>query len=74
MKQKQINLPKKIRIGTRWYSVEIVEAMRNKSEMGRIHYDRRVIELAKRTHHGVDRKSTRLNSSHVSESRMPSSA
>ena len=24
--------------------------------------------------HGIDRKSTRLNSSHVSESRMPSSA
>lgn len=52
-KQKQINLPKKIRVGTRWYSVEVVEAMRNKSEMGRIHYDRRTIELAKRTHHGV---------------------
>ena len=44
-KQKQLNLPKKIRVGTRWYSVEVVEAMRNKSE--------------------IDRKSTRLNSSHT---------
>ena len=52
-KQKQLNLPKKIRVGTRWYSVEVVEAMRNKSEMGRVHYDKRTIELAKRTHHGV---------------------
>ena len=52
-KQKQLNLPKKIRVGTRWYSVEVVEAMRNKSEMGRVHYDTQTIELAKRTHHGV---------------------
>ena len=52
-RQKQLNLPKKIRVGTRWYSVEVVEAMQNKSEMGRVHYGRRTIELAKRTHHGV---------------------
>ena len=50
---KTLRLPKKIRVGTRWYSVEVVEAMQNKSEMGRIHYDTRTIELAKRTHHGV---------------------
>ncbi len=50
---KQLNLPKKIRVGNRWYSVDVVESMRNKSEMGRVHYERRTIELAKRTHHGV---------------------
>ncbi len=50
---KQLNLPKKIRVGNRWYSVDVVESMRNKSEMGRVHYDKRTIELAKRTHHGV---------------------
>ena len=50
---KTLRLPKKIRVGTRWYSVEVVEAMQNKSEMGRIHYDKRTIELAKSTHHGV---------------------
>jgi hypothetical protein len=50
---KQLNLPKKVRVGNRWYSVDVVESMRNKSEMGRVHYERRTIELAKRTHHGV---------------------
>ena len=50
---KQLNVPKKIRVGTRWYSVDVVESMKNKSEMGRVHYERRTIELAKRTHHGV---------------------
>jgi hypothetical protein len=50
---KQLNLPKKIRVGNRWYSVDVVESMRNKSEMGRVHYERRTIELAQRTHHGV---------------------
>ncbi len=50
---KQLNLPKKIRVGNRWYSVDVVESMRNKSEMGCVHYERRTIELAKRTHHGV---------------------
>lgn len=50
---KTLRLPKKVRVGNRWYSVDVVESMRNKSEMGRVHYDRRTIELAKRTHHGV---------------------
>jgi hypothetical protein len=50
---KTLRLPKKIRVGTRWYSVDVVESMRNKSEMGRVDYVDQKIELARRTHHGV---------------------
>ena len=46
-------LPKKIKIGEKWYSVEVVEAMRNKGEMGRVYYDERRIELGKRTQRGI---------------------
>lgn len=49
----ELHLPKKIKVGSNWYSVDIVESMQNKSEMGRVHYDTRKIELARRTHHGV---------------------
>jgi hypothetical protein len=58
---KQTTLPKKIKVGDKWYSVEMVEAMRNKSEMGRVHYDKAVIELGKRTHHGVPFKLSALH-------------
>ena len=34
----------------------------------------KIEELEKKTNEEVDRKSTRLNSSHIEESRMPSSA
>ena len=50
---KQLSLPRKIRVGTKWYSVDVVESMRKKSEMGRVSYDTQTIELARRTHHGV---------------------
>lgn len=50
---KTLKLPRKIRVGTRWYSVDVVESMKNKSEMGRVYYDKQKIELATRTHHGV---------------------
>lgn len=54
-------LPKKIRVGDNWYSVEVVEAMRNKSEVGRVHYDKRLIEIGKRTHHGIPLKLSALH-------------
>lgn len=50
---KQLVLPKKVQVGDKWYSVDVVESMRRKSEMGRVSYDTQRIELAKRTHHGV---------------------
>jgi hypothetical protein len=41
--------PRRLRVGKRWYSVEIVEAMANKHEIGRVHYNTRTIELARKT-------------------------
>jgi hypothetical protein len=58
---KQLTLPKKVKVGERWYSVEVVEALRNKGEMGRVYYDKGVIELGRRTHHGIPLKLSALN-------------
>ena len=35
---KQLTLPKKIKVGDNWYSVEIAEAMRERLYMGEVHY------------------------------------
>ena len=56
-----MSLPKKVKVGNRWYSVEVVEAMRDKSIMGRVNYTDRTIELGKRTHHGVPFKLSALH-------------
>ena len=58
---KQLSLPKKIRVGTKWYSVEVVEAMRDKSLMGRVNYAERKIELGRRTHHNIPFKLSALH-------------
>lgn len=50
---RQLVLPKKVQVGDKWYSVDIVESMRRKSEIGRVSYDTQKIELSRRTHHGV---------------------
>ena len=47
-----MKLPTKIRIGRRWYSVEVVEAMIDKSYMGRVHYDAQHIRIGTRDHTG----------------------
>lgn len=46
--RKHMPLPQRLRVGKRWYSVEVVEAMANKHEVGRVYYDRQHIELARR--------------------------
>jgi hypothetical protein len=46
-------LPRKVKVGDKWYSVEIMEAMKNKNEAGRVYYDEQRIELGKRGYHGV---------------------
>lgn len=38
-------IPRRIRVGTRQYSVEIVEAMLRKRDMARVYYDNKKIEL-----------------------------
>ena len=44
---KTLRLPKKIRVGTRWYSVEVVEAMLHRRDMGRTFYPESCIRLGK---------------------------
>lgn len=58
---KQLTLPKKVKVGEKWYSVEVVEAMRDKSLMGQVNYDKQTIELGKRTHHGIPFKLSALH-------------
>jgi len=43
-----LTLPKKIKIGERWYSVEVVEAMQDKLDMGRVMYLEKKIKLGLR--------------------------
>ena len=42
-----MKLPTKIRVGRRWYSVEVVEAMLDKAVIGRVHYDSKRIQLGR---------------------------
>jgi len=42
-----LKLPTKIRVGRRWYSVEVVEAMLDKRDMGRVHYHEQRIQLGR---------------------------
>lgn len=50
---KQLNIPRKVKIDSRWYSVEILEAMQNKSLMGEVDHIKRKIQIGRKTHHGV---------------------
>ena len=54
-------IPKKIKIGDNWYSVDVVESMRNKSFMGEASYPDRKITLGRKTHHGVPFKLSALH-------------
>ena len=42
-----MKLPIKIRVGRKQYSVEVIEAMLRKREMGRVHYGTQIIELGR---------------------------
>jgi predicted SprT family Zn-dependent metalloprotease len=42
------HIPARIRVGTKMYSVDVVQSMRRKDTMGRIYYDMERIEIAKR--------------------------
>ena len=41
-----MQLPRKIKVGDRWYSVEIVETMERRAQMGCVYYGPGTIELA----------------------------
>lgn len=42
-----MKIPTKIRVGRKQYSVEVIEAMLRKREMGRVHYGTQLIELGR---------------------------
>ena len=60
---KQLTLPKKIQVGDKWYSVEVVEAMRDKTTMGKVDYTTQTMTLARKTHHGIPFKLSALHES-----------
>lgn len=41
-----MELPKKVKVGNRWYSVEIVETMQRKAQMGYVYYGVGTIAVA----------------------------
>lgn len=47
-------IPRRMRVGKRMYSVEVVEALIDKNCMGRVNYQNRNIQIA--THHSPGRK------------------
>lgn len=42
----ELKLPKKVKVGDRWYSVEIVETMERRAQMGCVYYGTGAIEVA----------------------------
>ena len=42
-------IPVRIRVGTKLYSIDVVESMRRKREMGEIHYAQQKINIAQRS-------------------------
>lgn len=58
---KQLTLPKKLQVNNKWYSVDVVESMRNKAHMGEANYPNQTITIARKTHHGVPFKLSALH-------------
>ncbi|MFM7010730.1 MAG: hypothetical protein ACKO0Z_15610 [Betaproteobacteria bacterium] len=58
---KQLTLPKKVKVGDNWYSIEVAEAMRERMYMGEVHYGKRTITLARRSYHGIPLKLSALH-------------
>ena len=57
---KELTLPKKVKVGTNWYSVDIADTMRDRMYMGEVHYAKRTITLARKSYHGVPLKLSAL--------------
>ena len=58
---KQLTLPKKIKIGDNWYSVDVAESMRERMFIGEVHYAKRTITLARKSYHGIPLKLSALH-------------
>ena len=57
---KELTLPKKVKVGTNWYSVDIADTMRDRMYMGEVHYAKRTITLARKSYHGIPLKLSAL--------------
>ena len=57
---RELTLPKKVKVGTNWYSVDIADTMRDRMYMGEVHYAKRTITLARKSYHGVPLKLSAL--------------
>ena len=58
---KELTLPKKIRIGDHWYSVDVAETMRERMFVGEVDYAKRTITLARKSYHGIPLKLSALH-------------
>jgi hypothetical protein len=58
---KQLTLPKKIKVGDNWYSVDIAESMRERMYAGEVHYGKRLITVARKSYHGIPLKLSSLH-------------
>lgn len=58
---KELTLPKKVKVGDNWYSVDIADSMRSRMYMGEVHYAKRTITLARKSYHGVPLKLSALH-------------
>ncbi len=47
--KKPLVIPRRIRVGKRQYSIDVVETLLNRSDMARVHYDKKRIEIGKRS-------------------------
>jgi hypothetical protein len=48
-RKKRIELPRKIRVGKKMYTIDILETMLQHGGMARVHYDESRIEISKRS-------------------------
>tara|TARA_R110000868_G_scaffold112176_6_gene302337 strand:- start:3312 stop:3617 length:306 start_codon:yes stop_codon:yes gene_type:complete len=44
-----MRIPKKMRVGDKWYSVDVVESMRKRGDMARVFYPEQRIEIGMRS-------------------------
>lgn len=44
-----MRIPKKMRVGDKWYSVDVVESMRKRGDMARVFYPEQRIEIGTRS-------------------------
>lgn len=48
-KKRRLELPRKIRVGKKMYTIDILETMLQHGDMARVHYDKNRIEIGQRS-------------------------